>query len=127
MRNSSPLALARSISGWKRWIHPPMPNFSDVAAKAVEDNISKIRLTRIFTAPFLVQSSGRAGLQATPAANADQQARQDRHQGHDKGAGDAGDVALAARTAHRIELIIGHHRAPDGDRSKHTRRRMADV
>ena len=37
MRNSSPLVLARSISGWKSWYQPPLPNLSDVAAKDVEE------------------------------------------------------------------------------------------
>ena len=32
MRNSSPLALARSISGWKSLYQPPLPNRSEVAA-----------------------------------------------------------------------------------------------
>jgi hypothetical protein len=33
MQNSSPLELARSISGWKSLYHPPVPNLSDVSAK----------------------------------------------------------------------------------------------
>jgi hypothetical protein len=37
MRNSSPLALARSISGWKSRYQPPLPNRSEVAAKAVDE------------------------------------------------------------------------------------------
>jgi hypothetical protein len=37
MRNSSPLELARAISGWKSLYHPPRLNLSEVAAKDVEE------------------------------------------------------------------------------------------
>jgi hypothetical protein len=53
MRNSSPLALARSISGWKSLYHPPLANRSDVAAKAVEEINSRKILARIFMAASL--------------------------------------------------------------------------
>jgi hypothetical protein len=38
MRNSSPLELARSISGWKSLYHPPLPNLSEVAANGCGRN-----------------------------------------------------------------------------------------
>src|SRR5438132_11242125 len=46
MRNSSPLALARSISGWKSLYHPPLPYLSDVAAKDVEEIRTNVRTAR---------------------------------------------------------------------------------
>ena len=46
MRNSSPLVLARSISGWKSWYQPPLPNLSDVAAKDVDEIRRNARTAR---------------------------------------------------------------------------------
>ena len=46
MRNSSPLELARSISGWKSLYQPPLPNLSDVAAKDVEEIRTNARTAR---------------------------------------------------------------------------------
>ena len=46
MRNSSPLALARSISGWKSLSQPPLPNCSEVAAKDDDEIRTNTRTAR---------------------------------------------------------------------------------
>jgi hypothetical protein len=61
MRNSSPLELARSISGWKSLYQPPRPNLSDVAAKRRRRNQDECKNVKKPVAVLNIKKAARHG------------------------------------------------------------------